>query len=212
MTTTRNPADTRQKILAAAFQEIHRQGYQGMRVDRVLSKTGLKKGALYHHFCSKQALGFAVLDKLIAKRIAELWIEPLQDCTDPLQDIHDLYERLGNICGEEFFTLGCPLNNLAQEMSPIDDGFRERIGRIFQSWQQALSKALQAGQERGLVDKGIDAEDCATFILSAVEGALGMTKTRQDMAVYYRCGRELQRYLNSLRAIHPAGTKPDSGG
>jgi len=201
MAIERNPTNTRQKILAAAFQEIHKHGYQGMRVERILTRTGLKKGALYHHFSSKQALAFAVLEELIAKRIEELWIEPLKNCSDPLQDIHTLFQRLDETCSDDFFTLGCPLNNLAQEMSPIDEGFRERIGKIFQSWQAALSRALQNGQDRGTVDKTVAVEDCAMFLLSTMEGALGMTKTQQDKEVYYRCGRELQRYLNSLRAI-----------
>ncbi len=200
MTNERNPANTRQKILAAAFQEMHKYGYQGMRVERVLTKTGLKKGALYHHFSSKQALGLAVLEELIVKRIAELWIDPLKNQTDPLQGIHTLFARLEDDCSDEFFTLGCPLNNLAQEMSPIDEVFRERIGEVFQTWQAALARALRTGQEQGTIDKTVDAENCAIFILSAMEGALGMTKNQQNKEVYYRCGRELQRYLDSLKA------------
>ena len=199
MTTERNPETTRLKIINAAFQEIHKHGYQGMRVDQVLKNTDLKKGGLYHHFSSKQALGYAVLEELIQKRITELWIDPLKDFSDPLEGIHNLFEGLDNVWSDESFTLGCPLNNLAQEMSPINEGFRERIEKFFQYWKSAIAEALKTGQEQGIVDKSINTEDCAMFILAAIEGALGMTKNHQNKEVYYSCGRELKRYLNTLK-------------
>ncbi len=199
MTTERNPKNTRLRILKAAFQEIHRHGYQGMRVDQVLKITGLKKGALYHHFSSKQALGYAVFEELIQMRITELSIAPLKNFTDPLDGIHTLFENLGNVWDDEFFTLGCPLNNLAQEMSPIDEGFRERIEKFFQYWQKSIAEALKNGQKQGIVDASINTDDCALFILSAIEGALGMTKNYQNKEVYYSCSRELKRYLDTLK-------------
>lgn len=200
MTTARNPENTRDKILLAAFQEIHKHGYQGMRVDQVLKSTGFKKGALYHYFPSKQALGYAVLEECIQKRITELWITPLKDCTEPLEEIHRLFVNLDTQWSEAFFYLGCPLNNLAQEMSPIDEGFRMRIEKIFQDWQAALSEALKNGLAQEPVGGSINTDDCAFFILASIEGALGMTKNHQNKEIFYSCSRELKRYLNTLKA------------
>ncbi len=199
MKTERNPENTRLRILKAAFQEIHKHGYQGMRIDQVLKNTGLKKGAMYHHFSSKQALGYAVLEELIQPRITELWITPLKGLTDPLTGIHRLFLKLDEEWNDDFFFQGCPLNNLAQEMSPIDKGFQERIKNFFLDWQAAISEALNNGQAQGIVDDMINADDCALFILVTIEGALGMTKNHQNKAVYYSCGRELERYLQSLK-------------
>lgn len=200
MKTERNPENTRQKIIQAAFQEMHKHGYQGMRIDQVLKITGLKKGAMYHHFPSKQALGYAVLEELILKRIEALWVEPLQNYPDPLEGIYKLYVKLDTVWSDDFFNLGCPLNNLAQEMSPIDEGFRTRIETFFRVWKSALSEVLESGQKQGIVDKTINPDDCAQFILCALEGSLGMVKNHQSKDVYYSCGRELKRYLESLRS------------
>ena len=199
MKTERNPENTRHRIIQAAFQEIHKHGYQGMRIDQVLKNTGLKKGAMYHHFPSKQALAYAVLEERIQKRITEIWIKPLENYADPLEGIHDLFVKLDTVWSEEFFNLGCPLNNLAQEMSPIDEGFRERIEAFFKYWKTALSEALERGQQQGVVNESINTDDCAIFILAAIEGALGMVKNHQNKAIFYSCGQELQRYLSSLR-------------
>ena len=199
MTTHRNPENTRLKIINAAFQEIHKHGFQGMRIDQVLTITGLKKGALYHHFSSKKDLGYAVLEEQILKRITELWIEPLKNYSDPLQGIDTVYRNLEKHWSDEFFHLGCPLNNLAQEMSPIDEGFRKRIDDFFQNWKTAIAAALKKGQQQGIVDTSINPDDSAVFILSTIEGSLGLTKNHRCKSVYYSCGKELKRYLETLR-------------
>ncbi|NOQ13360.1 MAG: TetR family transcriptional regulator [Methyloprofundus sp.] len=199
MTIERKPESTRDKILLAAFQEMHKHGYQGMRIDQVLKSTGFKKGALYHHFPSKQALGYAVLEERIQKRINALWIEPLKKCDDPLACIERLFLALDTAWSDDFFYQGCPLNNLAQEMSPIDEGFRERIDTFFQYWQDTMSACLKRGQQQQLVDAEINTDDCALFIIAAIEGALGMTKNHRNKAVYFSCTRELKRYLNALK-------------
>ena len=199
MTNKRNPHTTRLKIMTAAFEEIHKHGFQGMRVDRLLDKTGLKKGALYHHFASKQELGYAVFEELIQQRITELWINPLKDFKDPLEGIYTICQQLEKSWDAEFFKQGCPLNNLAQEMSPIDEGFRTRIDNFFQHWKTSIAEALKKGQQQGIIDLAVNVDDSALFILAAIEGSLGLTKNHQCQTVYSSCSRELKRYLDSLR-------------
>ena len=38
------------------------------------------------------------------------------------------------------------MNNLAQEMSPLDDGFRARLDRAYARWQETVAAALTQGQ------------------------------------------------------------------
>lgn len=198
MVTTRNPENTRTRILTAAFKEMHRHGYQGLRIDAVLKETGLKKGALYHHFSSKQALGYAVLEELIQKRITELWITPLANFEDPIAGIKSTFKDVGETWGDKFFSLGCPLNNLAQEMSPIDDGFRAAIESFMSQWQETLIKTLAKGQDDGLINKNIDLSGTARFIITVIEGAFGQAKIYQDKEEFFNCGRQLNRYLDTL--------------
>ena len=202
-TSKTKPEETRQKIIEAAFQELYQHGYQGMRIDQVLNNTDLKKGALYYHFESKQALCYAVFDEYIINKGVELWVHPLYNFTDPLEAIHTLFIQNGLSAkenwGDKAIILGCPVNNLAQEMSSLDQGFRIRIEGMFTAWKNALSEILQKGQQAGIVDPSIHTEDSALFILSLIEGALGLTKVHQDNEIYFSCGRELERYLNSLK-------------
>ena len=198
----RNPEATRGRILGAAFEEIHRKGFQGMRLDQVLTNTGLTKGALYHHFPNKKELGYAVVDDVIMGFMTQMWLEPLQqDGADPVATIERI---LGSLmqqpCAQEMIELGCPLNNLAQEMSPLDEGFRTRLDQVFQAWHGGLVAALNKGQNAGTVKGDIDTDRTATFLMASIEGCIGMAKNAQSTDRFAECSAGLLDYLKSLRA------------
>ena len=143
----RNPDATRARILEAAFQEIHLKGFQGMRLDEVLRTTGLTKGALYYHFPNKMALGYAVVDEVIYAIVESMWREALELAEDPIQAMIDtLRDEMTCEMAADVILRGCPLNNLAQEMSPLDEGFRQRLDAVFEHWSGWIVDALKRGQ------------------------------------------------------------------
>src|SRR6476660_1733518 len=73
----RDPAATRERLVAAAFEEIHRHGYQGAGLDTILANAGVTKGALYHHFADKADLAHAVIDEVIRGLTLTRWTGPL---------------------------------------------------------------------------------------------------------------------------------------
>lgn len=202
-TRKRHPDETRAAILEAAFWEIHRHGFQAASLERIIAKTGVTKGALYHHFPSKVALGYAVIDDVIAPHFTEKW-RIVAGTDDPITAIQNHFERAAACLDDEELTLGCPLNNLAQEMSPIDEGFRTRIERLFELWRSSIARLLDKGVKAGSVRADVDIEHTATFIVAAVEGAISLTKSSNSRAVMESCARELNVYLESLRAVERA--------
>ncbi len=194
----RNPDMTRQRILEAAFLEIYRNGFQGMRLDEVLTATGLTKGALYHHFPNKRALGYAVVDEIILPTVEGMWLQPLKNAADPLQGLKTVIEQLPEMKPPEMIRYGCPLNNLAQEMSPLDEGFRQRLDYIFCVWHDVTEQALERARQQGRIREDIDCNETATFILAALEGCIGMAKNAQSEARLVACNRGLIDYLHSL--------------
>jgi len=147
----RNPDQTRQRILQAAFMEMYRSGFQGMRLDEVIAATQLTKGALYHHFPNKRALGYAVVDEMIIPTVDAVWLQPLKNAADPLQGLIDVIEQMPDNEHKppEMKRYGCPLNNLAQEMSPLDEGFRQRLDYAV-SGRTLFRKPLNAHSRRGI--------------------------------------------------------------
>ena len=193
------PDQTRRTLLEAAFGEIHRNGFQAASLAQILADTALTKGALYHHFPDKKALGLAVVDEVIAPMLGAMMVEPLEGTREPLSALQALLAAKAAEDDPYPVRLGCPLNNLIQEMSPIDEDFRVRLHTIFQAWVDAIADALARGQAAGDVRADVDAASTAFFIVSALEGCVGMSKNTQSVAAYRSCLGQLSRYLDTLR-------------
>ena len=65
---------TRERLVAAARALFGARGYEPTSIEDILARARVKRGSLYHHFASKEALFDAVLDRVnadIARRVAE---------------------------------------------------------------------------------------------------------------------------------------------
>ncbi len=191
--------DTRAIILNAAYQEIHLNGFQAASLNNILAHTGVTKGALYHHFPNKTQLGYAVIEEVIAVRIYQSFIEPLSESDNPLQSLVELIDNAGQSFSLEDVSLGCPLSNLAQEMAPIDEGFRTRLNKIYQLWYDSLTEAISRAQRHGLVIPDIDARQVSVMIVATLEGCISSGKISQDINQLLLCGAGLIQYLNLLQ-------------
>ncbi len=195
--TIRDTDLTRSKLLDAAFCEIHRQGFQAASIANILQDTGLTKGALYHHFPTKQDLGLAVVDEVIRARLEEWVFRPLRESRQPIATLLDIIDKKA-AADMESVALGCPLNNLMQEMSPLDAVFKERLSRIAITWGSTVEDALRRGQETGDIGADVDCRAASLFIVSAWEGCVGVAKSLQSPEGFALCMRQLQGYIRSL--------------
>src|SRR5207248_495841 len=126
------PQDTRRKILRAAFQEFYKNGFQGGSLNHIVDVAGTTKGALFHHFKDKAELGYAVVTEVIRPNFKARWIDPLASSIDPIADLKSVLEnREADRSGPVRLEQGCPLNNLALEMSPLDEGFRQCVEKVY---------------------------------------------------------------------------------
>ena len=197
---TRNLQLTRQRILAAAFQEIYEKGFQGTSIDRIVARTDLTKGAVFHIFPSKLALGYAVVDEVVAAMIRGQWVVPLEGAEDCLEVIARSFEVGALELSRMPVHHGCPLNNLAQEMSAVDAGFKERVERVFEEWISALAAALDDGKRRGVVRADVDPRDAAELLVTLIEGILSLAKTSREVAVLHTGTRNIKTIIEGLRA------------
>ena len=205
----RNPKRTRERLLQAAFREVYRSGFQSAGLNAILANAKVTKGALYHHFGSKEALGYAVVEEIIAPDNRGQWLRPLQKCKDPIDALTGIVQGL---IRPEFVRGGCPLLNLAQEMSPLDAGFRKRLATIFRNWQEGIAAALLDGQKHGRVRRDVDPAETGGFLIAMVEGYGSLAKNAQDPRVMKEGIRNIVRWLHSLRAPRQRHTVRDIEG
>jgi len=200
---TRNSDRTRAKLLQAGFEEVYARGFQAASIDGVLERVDVTKGAFFHHFPTKRAFGYALVDETISGMIRAQWVEPLSRSTDPLTTIAEAFESGVRALESAPINLGCPLNNLAQEMSPLDGGFRLRTQQVFSLWMKTFELALRGGQAAGAVCASIDPGAAAFSLVAEIEGILSLSRNSQDTRVLRHGLHNLKRHLDAMR---PAGT------
>ena len=197
----RAPEETRHKILMAAFAEFYANGFQGASLNHIVESAGATKGAVFHHFDSKTELGYAVLDDVIRPLLMQRWIDPIKNSDDPIAEIQRTFRRFVNEdIASGNFVYGCPLNNLAQEMSPLDAGFHERINSQYDIWRDTYAQALERGIQAGTVKASVSPSAAAALIVSAQMGVWGSGKSSRDAAVMRQAAQGIIDYLESLRA------------
>lgn len=176
---------------------MHRSGFRSADVNAILMAAGVTKGALYHHFDNKEALGYAVADEIIASNLHRKWVQPLQDAENPIDVLVRIIQS--ESLKREDVQRGCPLLNLSQEMSGLDEGFRRRTARVYKDWHDAMAEALREGQKRRVVRSDISANETATFVIAAWEGYVVLGKNSQDPRMMKSGQKSVIRLLESLR-------------
>src|SRR5437763_7034943 len=147
---SRGGRSTREAIVDAAMRLMHVHGYHLTSLDDVLRESGVGKGNFYYHFRSKEELGYAILDQIVAG-VVERTLEPCFADPDgaPLGQIRCFLDRLEQAQRDRKCVGGCVMGNLASELSDVHEGFRARLATVFMAWQGAGGAARSAAHGRG---------------------------------------------------------------
>ena len=195
-TKSQKGAATRDQILNAASRLIHVQGYQSTSLDDVLRESGVGKGNFYYYFKSKEELGYAIIDRLV-RGFVERTLEPAFADTgrDAQAQIHDFLDRVLDNLRERNCVGGCPIGNLASELSDVHEGFRQQLAEIFVQWRETLARTLRRGQAAARISAECNPDGLAHFLVASLEGAILMSKMTKDITVMEQCVDELKRHL-----------------
>lgn len=199
-TAIKAPEETRSRILNAAFVEFYKHGFQGGSLNHIVEAAGTTKGALFHHFSGKQELGYTVVDEIIGPILKQRWLEPLTDSADPIADLKRAFRQfVKEDIKSGHFVQGCPLNNLAQEMSPLDEGFRKRIDKLYATWRKCYADAIGEGVAAGKIRKDVAPRKVAALVVAGQMGIWGTGKSSRSEELMIEAGEAMCSYLDSLK-------------
>ncbi len=188
---------TRQRIVMTALELFYVKGYNSTSIADILSRSQVHSGSLYHFFPGKQDLLVAVLEFYrdgIKENLLDIaWAE----VTDPIEKIFALLNgyRTGLVMSD--FQHGCPIGNLALEISEPDPRIRELLDVNFANWIEAVESCLEEARDR--LPRDTDIRALAEFILTIMEGAIMQARTAQDIAVFDRNVAVLRQHLDLLQ-------------
>ncbi|RVA85303.1 TetR/AcrR family transcriptional regulator [Mesorhizobium sp. M7A.F.Ca.US.006.04.2.1] len=187
-----DPEGMRKKVLDVAEDAFQARGYHASSIGDLMAAADVSGGALHHHFPTKKALALAVIDERVAAAVEETWIAPVLAAASAREGVRAVFEAVAAQLEQQGFVRGCPLNNLAHELSLADPDFRIALAGIFAGWRRAIADKLRAGQQVGK-DEGTDPERFAALTVAAYSGAMSMAKATQDAGVLRDCLAGLER-------------------
>jgi TetR/AcrR family transcriptional regulator, transcriptional repressor for nem operon len=198
--TATNPVlhPTKGRLVEAARLLFWEKGYSQTSLQEVVERAKVRGGSLYYFFRTKEDLLLAVLDDYIEL----LWpavIQPAFGRThDPIERIFSILNGYREGLIYTGFAHGCPIGNLALEVSDEYPRAREKIAQNFVGWRKWISNCLAEAAERFPVN--LDSERLATFVLTVMEGAVMQARAHHSLEPFDASVAELREYFNRLLA------------
>lgn len=189
-------ADTRQRIVMTAMELFWEKGFQSTSIADILSRTQVHSGSLYHFFPGKQDVLAAVLEAY-RDGIEEWLLKPAwSGVDDPVERVFALLNGYRTQLVTTDCTYGCPIGNLALEISEPDPRIRELLAINFANWTRAIENCLIAAGDR--LPRGLDRRRLAEFTLTVMEGAIMQARTYRDIASFDRNVAVLREHFDML--------------
>lgn len=188
---------TRGKLLRTAFQLFHEQGYNATGVATILREAEVNPGSMYHFFASKDELLLGVLEFAL-DYLGPMVMDPAEAATiDPLARVDVLLGQYRSRMKTEGCRMGCPMGNLALEVSDGNPQARALIHQNFENWASRVEGWLIAAGDR--LPKDVDRGRLARFVLTVMEGGLMQSRAAGHLGPFDDSVAVLQEHLEMLQ-------------
>lgn len=193
--------ETQKLIIDSAFDLFYRQGFNNTSIPEIVKKANLTKGAFYHHFKDKKEVGVKVIAHNIRNRIYHGMIAPLdnQQEQDSIRLLTKIFtDRIVNFSKEEK-ELGCPANNLMNEIGLSVDELRRSLWKIMDQWHKELVNFIEKAKQKNEIRPDVNSRSVAIYLISSFEGIRGIRKVYRNNEVFDEYLIGLKEYLNQLK-------------
>jgi len=172
----------REKLVEAATAILGRNGYQATSVDEILEAARVAPSNFYYHFKSKEELAIEVLEGYFEKsrqEMAPVFMNRFLSATDKLERLHEALVRKVTQSGCRG---GCPMGNLAQELSDSHPEFRMRLARHFEECIDGIAMVVQDGVKSGEFRESAEPKAVAYLLFGSMQGLLLLSKSLKKVA------------------------------
>ncbi|MCV7103257.1 TetR/AcrR family transcriptional regulator [Mycobacterium palustre] len=178
---------TRRKILDAAIDVFGEVGYAAAGWNTIIERTGMTKGALYHHFDSKESLASAIIEEG-SEAILVAFRNVCGSSSPALENmIHGTF-TIANMLGSD------KTARAAEQLTAALSGFNEAAGRFCASLVELMAAQARRATAEGDVREDLDPVLISESIVGAMFGtrllsnAISAIGPAEDAGVVGRVG------------------------
>ncbi len=166
----RPPSDKRERLTGAAAALAYTRGFERTTIGDIADEAAVPQGSVYYYFKTKDDVGRAIVDSMLARYSAELagW-EATEDPAARLLAYVEMYVRdAANVK-----SYGCPIGSLCADLRKFDADLGDAASGVFR-----MSLAWAQDQFAALGSK--DAAADALQFLTEIQGAAVLANALDD--------------------------------
>jgi TetR/AcrR family transcriptional regulator, transcriptional repressor for nem operon len=197
--------EARVRLLEAARDVIRAKGFAATSVDDLCRAAEVTKGAFFHHFASKEALGVAAVE-FWSQTTGELFATaPYHEPADPLERVLAYVAFRRAIIAGATSAYTCLAGTMIQEVHDSSDAIREACGRSILDHAATLVADIEAARQAYGITDDWTAESLARHTQAVMQGAFILAKAGNEAELARESVDHLERYIRSL--FHPGASK-----
>ncbi len=189
---------TRKLILEKSFQQFYIKGFKPTSINEIMKTTHLSKGAFYHNFKNKEELGIQVVKAELQNGIYKAMIEPLYAEGEAKTILKNTFLNKFMAFTSEEKLMGCPLNNLINEIGGSQNLLNEALKDLIDTWIKAVVEIIERGHKDGSIKPETNAPQAAIYLVSSFEGMRGIRKLYNDDINWNAYKSALKNYIDQL--------------
>jgi TetR/AcrR family transcriptional regulator, transcriptional repressor for nem operon len=198
-------SSTRERLLEAAIGLSLEKGYADTTVAEVCEQADLTKGAFFHYFDGKEAMGKAVLEQWIANGNANYGAAPFWEMADPLKRLFGYIDFTAELT--KTGPCGCLVGIYSQELWQSQPQLRVDCAAALTAWADGLAQLFEDAKVRHAPDASFDSRSLAYHFIAVFEGGLILARAYKRPEIVGEHLEHFKRYVQSLFEPELTGTK-----
>ncbi len=191
---------TMQRMQNTGLQLFYTKGYYNTSIDDILKELSMSKGAFYYHFESKEDFFVQIIQTNLTHKLYATLIDPIQGHDNPVVRISNCFEDALEAAVQNKMDFGCVLSNFLSEFNGRNEMVMRHLNDILSVWEVNLVTTLQKGKFNGYLDRHVDCEAVATYLMSSYFGVRTLMAGTTPGVRKYRFMGQLKQYLKSIEA------------
>ncbi len=191
-------------MLDAATRLVREKGFAATSVDDLCADAGVTKGAFFHHFASKEALGVAAADHWAATTSALFAKAAYHAPADPLDRVFAYLDFRAELIAGDVAEFTCLVGTMVQEVHESSPAIRAACDASI----TGHAETLVADIAEALADHRVEAINPRSLALhtqAVLQGGFILAKARNDPMIARQSVAYLKHYVALLCGVPVPG-------